>query len=162
MPRPCRGCERGAPFLGEFDITRQCKICWLYYNNQRYRELWDKTQGQAVEEREKQTFSKRIVKFVYAMKIETLWRSQGGLAPTAEEKAHRRSLCNTCDAHSKEDDMCTLCGCYLEAGLLPPRPFGKIDCASQACPKGLWTYTSGFVPKAECSPCGKKKAANSA
>ncbi len=34
--RPCGGCERGAPFDGPYDISRQCRICWLYHNDPEY------------------------------------------------------------------------------------------------------------------------------
>jgi len=33
----CKGCERGAPFDGPYDITRQCRLCWLFHNNEHYR-----------------------------------------------------------------------------------------------------------------------------
>jgi hypothetical protein len=38
--RPCGGCERGAPFDGPYDISRQCRLCWLFHNNADYRKLW--------------------------------------------------------------------------------------------------------------------------
>ena len=96
-------------------------------------------------------------KFLLAMKDEIAWRAAGGRGPTPEEKADRRSKCDGCKKHHDESsDSCKLCGCYLEAGLLPPRLMGKLDCATQRCPIGLWETVGGAVARG----CGGKNAAN--
>lgn len=41
MPAPCGGCNRGAPYEGGYDVARQCRYCWLYHNDPRYRALFD-------------------------------------------------------------------------------------------------------------------------
>jgi len=89
-----------------------------------------------------------LTRFTLAMKAELAWRARGGRAPTAEEKADRRVKCNACTLyHDDVKDKCKICGCFLEAGLLPPRPLGKLDCATQRCPLGLWETVGGFKSK---------------
>ena len=104
------------------------------------------------------SFSQRVTNFALAMTTETAWRAKGGTAPTDEEKAQRRACCDPCEHRDASNDSCRLCGCYLESGLLPPRPLGKLDCATQQCPAGKWTYTGGYTPPqgAGCGSCGKK------
>jgi hypothetical protein len=38
---PCGLCQRGAPFGPDYDINRQCRLCWLYYNHAAYRSEWE-------------------------------------------------------------------------------------------------------------------------
>jgi hypothetical protein len=38
--RPCRGCGKGSPFIGDYIIERQCRFCWLFENDARYKALW--------------------------------------------------------------------------------------------------------------------------
>lgn len=97
-----------------------------------------------------------VVDFAIAMKREMAWRAQDGAAPTPEERQQRRNICNGCELRDPANDSCKICGCYLEAGLLPPRLLGKIDCATERCPQGFWEYTGGYVP-AEKDCCGKKE-----
>jgi len=90
------------------------------------------------------------VTFARAMKEEARWRAGGGRGPTTEEKTARRAACDGCPDRDAGRDACTLCGCYLEAGLLPPRPLGKLDCATQQCPKGLWSSVGGYAAAGGC------------
>ena len=40
MSRPCGNCNNYRP--GQpFDTTRDCRLCWLYHNDERYRQFWD-------------------------------------------------------------------------------------------------------------------------
>ena len=101
------------------------------------------------------TFTQRAVNFLFALKVETQWRAQGGSGPTDEEKADRRRKCDTCTHRDPENDSCLLCGCYLEADFLPPRPLGKLDCVTQACPAGLWGFGGGYEPPKGGGCCNK-------
>lgn len=96
----------------------------------------------------KRTFAQRAAAFLAAMKDEAAWRAGGGAGPSAEERAARRAACDACEHRDAEHDGCSLCGCYLEPGLLPPRPFGKLDCATQACPDNprRWGFAGGYEP----------------
>lgn len=100
------------------------------------------------------SLAERFKAFLQAIKLELAWRTAGGRAPTPEEKAERGRICrsNACRRYDAEKDVCLACGCYLEAGLLPPRPLGKLDCASQACPLGYWGTLGGYQPSSRC--CG--------
>lgn len=104
------------------------------------------------------SLAQRLASFAQAMQVELAWRAGGGAAPTDEEKALRRAHCdaNQCGQHDESNDSCRACGCYLEAGLLPPRPWGKLDLASQECPRGLWGFTGGYQPPANAGCCNKR------
>ncbi len=154
--RPCT-CDKfivGEPWV----IHRDCRLCWLYHNDIGYKTLWDNMpvlEPQppiSKEEQEKISFAQRMAAFAKAMAVEASWRAQGGRAPTVEEKAERRAHCdsNLCGALDKKNDLCLACGCYLEAGLFPPRPMGKLDCSTQKCPKGYWGTVGGYVSKGGC------------
>lgn len=105
------------------------------------------------------SLAQRLTNFAQAMTVEAAWRAQGGAAPTEEEKAARRAHCdaNQCGQHDESNDSCKACGCFLSARLLPPIPFGKIDCSTQSCPVGLWGYTGGYSPKTPGGCCSKPK-----
>ena len=102
------------------------------------------------------TFAQRAARFVLAMKDEVAWRAGGGVGPTAEEKAARRAACDACEHHDEEADGCEICNCYLEKGLLPPRPFGKLDCSTQSCPLNppKWGHAGGYQPPVQRGCCG--------
>jgi len=98
----------------------------------------------------------RIAHFAKAMVIELAWRASGGRGPTTKEKSYRRSCCdkNECGLHNVEDDACEGCGCFLEAGLIPPRIMGKLDCATQKCPRGFWGVVGNYkVPPGQNDCC---------
>jgi hypothetical protein len=121
-----------------------CRLCWLYHNDPAYRRYWDTAPEQ-----------KPVTTFLQAMGAEVAWRAAGHSGPRPEEKTVRRRLCDACQYHDSGTGSCTQCGCYLEAHLIPPIPFGKLDCATQRCPIGLWNYTGGYEgPK--CGGCGSK------
>lgn len=102
------------------------------------------------------TFAERARNFLVAMKDELAWRAGGGAGPTEEEKAARRTACDSCDQRNPETDGCELCGCFLEAALLalPPRPLGKLDCSTQKCPADKWGYCGGYKPPEPRKCCG--------
>ena len=108
------------------------------------------------------SLAQRLASFAHAMQVELAWRAQGGAAPTDEEKAARRAHCdaNQCGQHDESNDSCKACGCYLTSRIIPPIPLGKLDCATQRCPVGLWEYTSGYTPPAGlgCGGCSKKSS----
>jgi hypothetical protein len=121
-----------------------CRLCWLYHNDPTYRKYWDTAPEQ-----------KPVTTFIQAIAHEIAWRAKGNHGPTKEEKSLRRIHCNACPKRDPKTDSCTACGCYLEIHLIPPIPLGKLDCATQRCPIGLWNYTGGYVgPK--CGGCGGK------
>lgn len=135
---------------------RDCRVCWLYHNDPVHqeaidnlsdpRELTEEEKEQRKVERQELSLKKRIATWANAMKREMEWRAGGGSAPSPEEKAKRRTICDGCEERDVEQDLCKKCGCYLEAGWFPPRPLGKLDCASQACPLRLWGTTGGAKP----------------
>lgn len=45
MNPACGRCERGAPFDGPYDVTRQCRACWLIHNDSAYQKLWRRGLG---------------------------------------------------------------------------------------------------------------------
>jgi hypothetical protein len=166
--RPCNGCQRGAPYAGEYRAADQCHYCWTFENDPKYRAFW---LGEPIPEVtnafvagatidpdcvKKQNIVSQAWDFATAIAAEMNWRMAGGSAPTADQKAARRATCEACSDHDKEQDKCNLCGCFLEAKLLhiPPIPLGKLDCATQSCPKGLWLTTAGRGTP--CGGCGKK------
>lgn len=158
--RPC-GCENFVP--GEpFTKGRDCYLCWLYHRHPGYKALWDDDRrsppavaGVAIsqEEQEERLLAQRLATWAKAMATEMSWRTAGGKPPTDEERAARRAKCDDCNDRDTAKDLCKICGCYLEPGLLPPRPLGKLDCATQRCPRGLWTFAGGYSP-AKSGGCG--------
>ncbi len=112
-----------------------CHLCRLYNTDPRYM----RAEG-------------GIRSFALAMLDEGKWRADGGAAPTEAERARRRELCNGCDKRDASNDSCTLCGCYLEAGFLPPRPLGKLDCSTQRCPLGIWDFAGGYTAASVSTP----------
>lgn len=137
---------------------RDCWLCWLYSNSPAYKNLWDSmperveqpAKPRTPEEQQKLTFAARLANFARAMVREAKWLADGGKPPTVEEKAKRREICNACELRDVSDDSCKKCGCYLEAGLFPPRPLGKLGAATQSCPLRLWGTTGG----AKAEGCG--------
>lgn len=128
--------ERISAPLGVSAAT--CTQCW--YRNRELAPL------PAKEEQPRPTFAERARNFLLAMKDELAWRATGGAGPTEEERAGRRATCDACEHRDAEHDGCSVCGCYLEPGLLPPRTHGKLDCSTQACPAGKWGYAGGYEP----------------
>lgn len=100
------------------------------------------------------SFAQRAARFVLAMRDEAAWRAGGGAGPTDEERAARRSACDACEHRDPEVDGCLKCGCYLEAGLLPPRPLGKLSASTQKCPIDKWGYAGGYSPPQSKRCCG--------
>ncbi len=95
-----------------------------------------------------------VKEFAYANLAELAHRTSGKPGPTWKEKEDRRKICDSCDQRDKETDSCTICGCSLEAKLLPPILLGKLDMATQVCPKNLWGSVGGAEPQ-NCGGCGK-------
>ncbi len=125
-----------------------CGLCKLYVTNSQYRDYWDKAEKPP-------TAAEQIARFADAMREEWRWRREGGKKPTKSEKMARRASCDGCNLRDHTNDSCTMCGCYLEKGLFPPRPLGKLDCSTQSCPIGKWSYAGGYMPKnGGCGKCG--------
>lgn len=170
---PCRHTELRY-VLGEvYDIQKHCRVCYLYMTSTIHHKLFGGTdeivntfvKGKSVNqnapkaspEYKKQGLAKRLWNFAAAMKTEAEFRAAGGEGPTVKEKEIRRKLCDTCSDRIPDTDSCGLCGCYLEAQLVPPIPYGKLSLATQKCPKNLWTYAGDYKPKSGCGTCGAKK-----
>ena len=130
-----------------------CSGCW--YRDKDLEPLPEEEQQQQPQP-QPQTFAQRAARFMLAMKDEVAWRAGGGAAPTTEEKAARRAACDACEHRDEEADGCQICGCYLEKGLLPPRPFGKLDCSTQSCPLNppKWGHAGGYQPPVQRGCCG--------
>jgi hypothetical protein len=149
-----RQCECGRYVPGQPWVDgRDCYICWLYHNEPAYQPILDRP---APEKTSPGAIVNQMVQFADSMITEMAWRAGGGPAPSSQEKAARRRTCDSCDNRDPARDLCTVCGCYLEGNLLhlPPIPLGKLDCATQKCPLGLWGYAGGYAP-AEADPCCK-------
>ncbi len=141
-----------APTGVPYDGAKHCRLCWLYFNDSKYHPLWS---SEKTEEIVLLDIGRLMGNYILAMGTEASWRAGGGQPPSLEEKAKRRAACDVCPLWDPTWDACTRCGCYLEAGIFPPRPLGKLDCATQACPIGIWGYTGGFDPSnGGCSQCG--------
>lgn len=158
--RPCGGCEFGAPFDGPYKGRGvQCTACWLWHKDPEHcKKIWGKEVLKAKATVNGGVYKERILDFAKAIAVETSWRVSGGRAPTDEEKAERREKCNSCRYRNPTTDVCMVCGCYLEAGMIPPRPIGKIGCSTQKCPLGppLWNYVGGYVPGPDVKCCGDR------
>lgn len=47
----CDNCVKGTPFVA----TRDCRLCWLYWHDQRYAAMWGNTNVIAIDTSAKQT-----------------------------------------------------------------------------------------------------------
>ena len=170
---PCKHSELRYVLGEEYSLTKHCRVCYLYMTSTVHHKLFGGTdeivntfvKGKSVNQNaprlpvgyEKPGLAKRLWNFAVAMKTEAEFRATGGEGPTAKEKDIRRKLCDTCSDRIPDTDSCGLCGCFLEAQLIPPVPMGKLSMTTQSCPKRLWTYAGGYTPKSGCGTCGAKK-----
>ena len=121
MPIPCNHCGIGAPFDGEYDVSRQCRLCFLYARDPAQRKIWDSDPVQMPSP------LGVAVNFGKAMIRNAL---NGGKTASAETQAARLALCNICP-HLTAERRCAhrACGCWIDA---------KIKLASESCPIKKW------------------------
>jgi hypothetical protein len=119
MPRPCT-CDRqnqGLPYTLD-----QCRLCWLYHNDQRYKVLWDGADLPPITQ-QIGTLATSTARYM----------ASGFLKVPLEVLQTRRQICQTCDRWDSDQNRCRACGCYLEAKFL-----NKLRMASESCPIGRW------------------------
>lgn len=126
MARLCT-CERYRP--GEsFVLHRDCRLCWLYHNDPRYRTLWG---GEPLPVQESQlmpSLLQRTKSFAQA----SLEYVRQGLPQVSEEEYQRRiSICQTCEF--LQADYCMKCGCKVIGKVLTKARWG-----SEHCPINRW------------------------
>jgi hypothetical protein len=116
MARPC-ACDRFTQ--GEEWKPGDCRLCWLYHNDPRYRELWDSGKKPQFPSflRQATNFAGAVVRHVAA----------GLPTVSEEEKGRRMALCLACEHYV--DGRCALCGCFTAA---------KAAWAREKCPVGKW------------------------
>lgn len=133
MSRPCT-CNRvleNTPY-----DTTQCRLCWLYHNDPKYREAWDKSteEGQITSP----SFLQKAVGFGQSVAKHV---ANGLKAVTAEEYDKRLAICRgegeneNCPHYldSYKGGRCAKCGCGLAGAV-----FAKAKWASEHCPIGKW------------------------
>ncbi len=136
--RPC-GCENYVP--GEpFVVGRDCRVCWLYHNDERYRRLWDGSKPEAAAIKPALPAPATVTAAAEPQRLPSLLKQAGNFAgalarhvaaglPQAseEEKGRRMALCLACEHW--QDGRCTRCGCFVAA---------KTAWAREKCPVGKW------------------------
>jgi hypothetical protein len=107
----------------------QCRLCWLYHNDDRYRRLWDglplEPQGNEPDGPPKMpsllqqaaNFGGAVVRHV----------ANGMKQVSPEEKQRRLDLCVICEHYA--NGRCAKCGCGLDS---------KTGWDSERCPIGKW------------------------
>lgn len=129
MPRPCvcERCEIGKPY-----DMKQCRVCWLYHHNPKYKHLW----GMPDQETQIKSVVEAVTKYI-----------AGGLKTlTLKETEERLEICKTCD--QKTDDWrCLGCGCFLTI---------KAKWSTQECPQNKWPLLLANE-KQECGGCKKNE-----
>ncbi len=134
MKRPCT-CDKP-----------ECRLCWLYHNDARYRKLWEATPS----------FAQKVINFGKSV-IDHL--TSGAQKVSNEVYDQRLSICSNCEQCDKSNEVwtCKLCGCNLQEGAILP---GKARWTEQQCPLDKWPKVE--LPLAESSAwvkprgcCGK-------
>lgn len=119
MKRPCAcdKCDKGQPWT-----NHQCRLCWLFHNDERYARLWSEPHQPTILERVDRV-SKAVRK----------WIAAGSPVRTAAELSQCFAICAGCDKYQPGAlpvaDKCGQCGCFLSA---------KARMATEACPLGKW------------------------
>jgi len=124
MKRPCT-CNRFTP--GKPFQHGQCRLCWLYANDERYQKLWSEPGPTFVEQ------VKKVGKATAA------WIAAGSPLRTTEELAECNAICQACPEYQPLLNRCGKCGCFLSA---------KARMATETCPLGKWPTRE----KTESSP----------
>lgn len=122
MNRPCNcdRCETGKPW----DST-QCRLCWLFHNDERYAALWN----------EPATMAEKIERVSTAT---AKWLAAGSPLRTREQLAECLAICGTCELYKPGlVATCGKCGCVLAA---------KARMATEVCPLGKWPIAADQKP----------------
>lgn len=82
----------------------------------------------------KPTYPKPIRQVVNYSTAMARWIKAGKPRRTAEEQQRIKSICQACPIYDATQDRCRACGCYLSSGNVA----GKIEMATESCPKGHW------------------------
>lgn len=119
----CNKFKDGSPFVA----GRDCRICWLYHNDDRYKKISNLVQQAG-------NFKEALVK-----RVESNFQN---VSPELLEE--RLKICGGCEF--KQDNwQCSQCGCYLTI---------KAKWATENCPKGKWPLQTIEEPKGDCD-CAK-------
>lgn len=129
MKRPC-DCERC--LIGKPWDKTQCRLCWLYRNDGRYKKLWNE---------ELPTTPNLATQVGKAANAVQKWTCAGLPTRTKPQREALLAVCNTCDRHSNDGifSRCGECGCFLSV---------KVRMATETCPLGKWPdSTEGQQPQ---------------
>lgn len=111
-PCICDRCGKGQAFA-----NGDCRVCWLYHNDERYRLLYDDKPQAPGLLKKAATFGKAIVRHALNM----------GRNVSDDEHARRLEICKGCEFF--KGNNCLKCGC----GVLR-----KAKWASEKCPIDKW------------------------
>lgn len=137
------------------DPTYQCRVCWLFHNDERYRQLWTTGEGLVTSTAPAQaatpSLPERVGNFQTALER---WNAAGRPRVSLEVLAERQAQCQSCEYHDAEHDLCNLCGCPLSQ---PPligqalalvttgqKAASKSEMATESCPRDppRWSATA--------------------
>jgi hypothetical protein len=112
----------------------ECRLCWLYHNDARYKKLWD-TQADS----KSGTITRLIDKPLRLASARRKWVAAGKPQRSPEQIAEIfDTICTPCEHFRPTGDgkgTCDKCGCRLkrQGGLL-----NKILMATESCPIDKW------------------------
>ena len=117
-------CNRGAPYDGAYDVTEQCRLCYLRANDPAYRALFKKLMPRPAPWLKPARFVRALARH-FADWMRTVPRT---------EREHRLFICRDCPHYQAAPvEKCTQCGCHLNGLIL-----AKVKMASEKCPIGKW------------------------
>lgn len=99
-----------------YDIS-QCRLCWLYHHNEKYRKMWDT---------EKPNLFKKIKSFIKSF-LKHWWA--GSPEVSKRKFKQRMNICRGCEFYNKSGNSCNKCGCNLSV---------KAKWKTQKCPINKW------------------------
>lgn len=106
------------------NYTADCRICFLYENDPRYKKLMDKPLG----------IVNKVINLAGAIYSSA---KTGFKRVPLEVFDQRKEHCDRCIFNVRGE--CIQCGCPLNKRLLSVLGMpGKLDLASEACPMGYW------------------------
>lgn len=117
----CNHCGRGAPFDGPYDVTRQCRLCWLYHNDPAYRKGWSDETPVSGSATTLPGFFQQLSNLTASV-VGHLANGAKHVSPEVLEE--RKAICTACP-HLTAERRCAKCGCYVDV---------KASWESERCP----------------------------
>ncbi len=119
MQRPCT-CDR-INQDGSYSLE-DCRLCWLFRFDPRYRKLWG---GESIQQ---PSLLQRAGSFLRSSANYVI----RGMPQVSEEEYQRRvNICQACEFY--RDENCLKCGCRLLGKIV-----AKCRWATETCPVGKW------------------------